>query len=116
MALTADGNYVAALPDPPSGGFVGSGIVRGTGAPDANTPISSGYIDTSNGHFYVNTTGDSSAWTVTSGGGGGTNNQSGAGSPIGVKTPAYVGQTYTDTNGGFWQAVGLTSSDWQQVA
>ncbi len=48
------------------------------------------------------------------GGGGGTNNQSGVGSPVGVKTPAYVGQGYTDTVAPYhqWFATGLTSADW----
>jgi len=48
--------------------------------------------------------------------GGGAKNQSGTGSPVGVKTPDYVGQTYTNISGGFWQAIGLTNADWQQVA
>ncbi len=50
------------------------------------------------------------------GGGGGTNNLSGTGSPVGVETPNYVGQTYTDLNGGFWTSVGLTDTSWQQIA
>ncbi len=50
------------------------------------------------------------------GGGGGTNNLSGTGSPVGVETPNYVGQTYTDLSGGFWTSVGLTSNSWTQIA
>lgn len=52
-----------------------------------------------------------------SGGGGGTNNKSGAGSPVGVVTPDYVGQGYTDTVNPHhqWQAVGLTSADWFEI-
>ena len=54
---------------------------------------------------------------ASSGGGGGTDNQSGNGSPVGVATPAYVGQTYTDlTTPGFWTSTGLTSANWLQIA
>jgi len=69
MPLEPDGNYYADLPDPPLGGIGGTGITHGTGAPDANTPISSGYINDTNGDFYVNTTGDSSGWILAGGSG-----------------------------------------------
>lgn len=39
----------------------------------------------------------------------------GAGSPVGVVTPAYVGQFYTDLVGTqLFQASGLTNADWIQ--
>lgn len=52
---------------------------------------------------------------VIAGGGSTFNNLSGTGSPVGVETPDYVGQTYTDLNGGFWTAIGATNADWQQI-
>jgi hypothetical protein len=42
----------------------------------------------------------------------------GTGSPVGVVTPTFVGQLYTDQNGppyGLWQSTGLTSADWSQL-
>lgn len=41
-------------------------------------------------------------------------NQTGAGSPVGVATPEFIGQLYTDQTApyGLWQATGLTSADW----
>lgn len=73
MALDSEGNYYADLPDPPIGGVGTSGrIGNGSGAPNANTPIASGYIDDDTGNFYINTTGDSGGWTLVTGGGGGT--------------------------------------------
>lgn len=51
------------------------------------------------------------------GGGSGTNNLSGSGSPVGVVTPDYVGQSYTDlTTPGFWTSTGATSANWLQIA
>lgn len=42
--------------------------------------------------------------------------QVGTGSPIGVATPAFLGQTYFDNDPGtgpaFYRAIGLTSNDW----
>lgn len=54
---------------------------------------------------------------VGGGGEGATNNQSGSGSPVGVATPDYVGQTYTDTDAPYhlWSSVGLTNADWFQI-
>ena len=73
MALDPEGNYYADLPDPPLGGAgYGGQITHGNGAPGANTPISSGYIDDLTGNFYTNTTGTSGGWVLSTGGGGGT--------------------------------------------
>ncbi len=48
-------------------------------------------------------------WTAT----GLASSQTGIGSPVGVATPAAVGQLYYDTNSDtFWRATGLTSADW----
>jgi hypothetical protein len=53
----------------------------------------------------------------TEGGGGGTNNLSGNGSPVGIVTPNYIGQAYTDlTTPGYWTSTGLASSSWLQIA
>jgi len=73
---------------------------------------------TPHGQDTINTLLKRIASSASGGGGGGggsaTNNQSGAGSPVGVKTPAYVGQGYTDTVAPYhqWFATGLTSADW----
>jgi hypothetical protein len=47
--------------------------------------------------------------------GGGFQNLTGNGSPVGVETPDYVGQYYTDFNtpGSIWVATGLTNADWR---
>lgn len=39
----------------------------------------------------------------------------GSGSPVGVVTPTSVGQLYSDSGGGLWQATGLTNASWQQL-
>lgn len=54
---------------------------------------------------------------VASGGGGGAcSDQSGIGSPVGVKTPGFVGQLYTDTTGpNYWRSTGLTAADWTAI-
>lgn len=51
------------------------------------------------------------------GGGGGFNNKSGAGSPVGVVTPDYVGQDYLNTTPPYekWTSIGLTNADWIQM-
>lgn len=50
---------------------------------------------------------------ISGGGGGGGNNISGAGSPVGVRTPDAVNQFYRDTTGNtLWQSTGLTNLDW----
>lgn len=42
---------------------------------------------------------------------------SGSGSPVGVKTPVVIGQTYLDTTTpAFWSATGLTNTSWVQIA
>lgn len=53
---------------------------------------------------------------VGGGGGGGVSaNLVGSGSPVGVVTPAQIGQFYSDsTNDVLWQALGATSADWHQ--
>jgi len=48
-------------------------------------------------------------------GGGGTSQgqQTGLGSPVGVKTPEFIGQLYTNqSETGLWQSTGLTNADW----
>jgi hypothetical protein len=42
--------------------------------------------------------------------------QSGAGSPVAAKTPAFVGQEYLDTTGHiWWKAYGLNNTNWNQL-
>lgn len=43
-------------------------------------------------------------------------NFTGNGSPVGVLTPIYIGQYYTDFDnpGGIWVATGTTSADWRE--
>lgn len=52
-----------------------------------------------------------------SGGGSGTAStyKTGAGSPVGFVTPAFVGQLYVDTSGGLWESNGLTNNSWTQL-
>lgn len=75
MATTPDGNYYAALPDPPAPtGFTGD-FGSGVGTPGVSTPVTRVYTDTSNGDFYVNTDGTTGGWVkVGSAGGGAQNN------------------------------------------
>ena len=119
MPQDAYGNYVAGLDPLPTAaaGSGGVGTVRwGSGAPDAGLG--------NNGDLYVNlSTGDvyeksGDTWAVVTGGGGGVNNLSGSGSPVGVETPDYVGQLYTDTDtpSNVWVSLGLTDTDWLMVA
>ncbi len=43
--------------------------------------------------------------------------QSGVGSPVGVKTPAFLNQLYHDTDGDvYWRSTGLTSTDWAEIS
>src|SRR6266496_4964918 len=43
--------------------------------------------------------------------------QSGAGSPVGVKTPDFENQLYHDTVADvFWRSTGLTSADWSEIS
>lgn len=48
--------------------------------------------------------------------GGGHDNIWGSGSPVGVRTPDYKGQYYTnlDVPGGIWVSTGLTAADWRE--
>lgn len=103
--------YVPTLyhPDPQ---HLGDGrLLFGTGAP----PSTLG----NNGDYYTNlTTGDvyiryGDTWNINTGGGGGTANATGHGSPTGVRTPAAVGQFYTDLDApALYQATGLTNTSW----
>ncbi len=99
-------------PDPP----IGDGnILRVTSAPDDSLGSDGDMaVDINTGDVYKKANG---TWTLQAGGGGGDNNQSGSGSPVGVKTPDYVGQGYTDTDAPYheWFAIGLTSADWFQI-
>lgn len=71
MAVTADGAFYPTLPDPPPQPAVGYGeLLYGAGAPStAIGNTGDGYINISNGNFYVKT--NAGAWDLVSGGGGG---------------------------------------------
>jgi len=96
----------------------GLGNLYGSGSPEGvvTANVGQGYVNINNGNFWVKQTGtQNTGWVQVSGGGGGDNNLTGNGSPVGVKTPDYIGQYYTnfDTEGGIWVSTGLTNADWR---
>lgn len=53
---------------------------------------------------------------IANGGGGACAAQSGAGSPVGTATPAFVGQLYHDTVADtYYRSTGLTNADWTAI-
>src|SRR6185295_7828399 len=77
----------------------GLGNLYGSGSPEGvvTANVGQGYVNINNGNFWVKQTGTgNTGWTIVSGGGGGNNNLTGSGSPVGVKTPDYIGQYYTN--------------------
>ena len=57
------------------------------------------------------------AAVATGGGGGACAAQSGAGSPVGSATPAFVGQLYHDTTAdAYYRSTGLTVGDWTVIS
>lgn len=92
MALDANGNYYAALPDEQRGSLHGGLPVKsGAGVPDASTPISLIYVDTLTGDIYSNPSQTAGDWVAISGGGGTAAVKVGTGSPItnAVSTTTY---------------------------
>jgi hypothetical protein len=100
-------------------GSSGAGNLFGSGSPEGavTADVGQGYVNTNNGEYWVKQSGDgtNTGWVQVSGAGGGDNNLTGSGSPVGVKTPDYIGQYYTnfDTEGGIWVSTGLTNADWR---
>lgn len=83
MALDANGNYYAALPDEQRGSLHGGLPVKsGAGVPDSSTPISLIYVDTETGAIYSNPSQTAGDWVSISSSGGAAQIKVGTGSPI----------------------------------
>lgn len=118
MAIDAQGNYFAALPDEKRGGLSGGlEIGRGSGAPNASTKITLAYIDSSTGDYYVNINGTVGGWVLVTGGSGGSSAIThGTGSPIANAVSVITFKFYIDetdnVNPSIWA---VSNGVWRQI-
>jgi hypothetical protein len=100
-------------------GSGGGTNLSGSGSPEGSVvgTVGQGYVNTNNGNYWVKQTGTgNTGWVIVTGGGSGHDNITGSGSPVGVKTPDYIGQYYTNLDspeGGIWVSTGITNADWR---
>lgn len=107
MGVDAYGNYQATITPvwtPASGIIITGSIGRGSGAPDATTPLwLLAYIDSDTGALYINQDGTTSGWILVSAPTAVQEGFSGSGDP--AVSPVATTAFYVDTDDGtiwFW--------------